>query len=389
MTKKERLLNAIQLKTVDKIPLMYRGIPCFTKSLMKYFNIGDQSDPDIIIKNYKNLLSKLNADYWTLGSAPYFSNFVPRYIGSYGEYNYIDHDYYALFGIEHTKVTIEKYGYSYISVSKNPLIDCEDYRKVRGILTKKLDLFDYKNSINYLLNNGKFSDYYNSTYAKKVLDYINMKNEDTVISMGNVAVNPFIICCCLRGMTNFLMDLVGNKKMAEAIINEVKEYVLEFNKRSLNNTIIKPDVFAAWDDVCMQSSEMFSVDIFKKYFLPIWKELIYIVKSKNLYFCWHCCGNVNNILPIMIDAGIDIYDVLQTSAKDMELDKFYKKFGRDVAIQGGIDVQRLLINGTPLDIRNEVKKIEKLWRLFGGIILGPSHEILPETKIINAIAIYE
>lgn len=91
----------------------------------------------------------------------------------------------------------------------------------------------------------------------------------------------------------------------------------------------------------------------------------------------------------MIDARIDIFDVFQTSAKDMEIDKFYKKFGKDLAVHGGVDVQTLLINGTPQDIKNEVKKIKELWGTSGGIILGPSHEILPETSIGNAISIYK
>jgi len=388
MTKRERILNAIHFKPIDRIPLMFRGIPCFTKLLMKYFKIGDQNDPDIIIRNYKDLLSKLGADYWSFGSATYFSNYMPRYIGSYEEYNYIDYDYYELFGIEKTTVTVKNYGYTYKQISKNPLFGCDDYKKVKGILTKKFDLFDYKNSINFWLNNGKFSDY-KSSYAKKVLDYSYMKLEDTIISIGNVMTNPFIFCCSLRGMENFLMDLVANKKMAEAIIDEVKEFVIEFNRRSLQNTNVKADLFAAWDDVCMQDGTMFSIDIFRKHFLPIWKELISMAKKRNLYFCWHCCGNVNEILPVMIDVGIDIFDVLQTSAKDMEIDKFYEKFGKDVVVHGGVDVQKLLINGTPQDIKNEVKKIKELWKTSGGIILGPSHEILPETPIINAISIYK
>ncbi|GAJ22721.1 unnamed protein product, partial [marine sediment metagenome] len=61
-----------------------------------------------------------------------------------------------------------------------------------------------------------------------------------------------------------------------------------------------------------------SPELFKKYFLPIYKKLIENVKKYNLFFGWHCCGSVHDVLPLMIDAGIDVFDVVQTSARDME-----------------------------------------------------------------------
>ncbi len=91
----------------------------------------------------------------------------------------------------------------------------------------------------------------------------------------------------------------------------------------------------------------------------------------------------------MVDAGIDIFDVVQTSAKDMEIENVYRLYGKDVCMHGGIDVQDLLIRGSMGDIENEVKKIKELWGNRGGIILAPSHEILPDTPIKNVLALYE
>jgi uroporphyrinogen decarboxylase len=123
--------------------------------------------------------------------------------------------------------------------------------------------------------------------------------------------------------------------------------------------------------------------------LPYWKRIISMAKSKGLIFNWHCCGNINEVLPMMIDSGIDVFDVVQTSARDMEIEKFYKKFGRSVCINGAVDVQKLLVGKKPVDVREEVTKIKELWGLGGGLILGPSHEALPETPIENILAIYE
>jgi len=134
---------------------------------------------------------------------------------------------------------------------------------------------------------------------------------------------------------------------------------------------------------------LFPPETFRKYYLPYYKKLISLVKSHNVIFSWHCCGSIHKVLPMMIDAGIDVFDVVQTSAKDMELKNIYKLYGRDVCIHGGIDVQNLLVFKTPVEIRQEVRKVKDLWGQHGGVILAPSHEALPETPLENIITLYE
>ena len=177
--------------------------------------------------------------------------------------------------------------------------------------------------------------------------------------------------------------------MAEAVINEVGEFVLEYNRRYLKSASGKAEYFGVWDDVAMQNGLMFPPQDFRRYFLPYWKELISMVKSKGIIFSWHCCGNVEDVLPLMIDAGIDVFDVWQTSARNMEVEKFHKRFGKSVCVHGGIDVQKLLASGTSYEIREEVRKIKHLWGKRGGMILGPSHEIVPETPLKNVLALYD
>ncbi|MHB1376639.1 MAG: uroporphyrinogen decarboxylase family protein [Candidatus Humimicrobiaceae bacterium] len=388
MTKKERALAAMKFKTVDRIPTMYRGVMPFSKRLMDYLKIGDPNDPILLPRNHKKLLKKIGADLWTCGPRQYFSNFFPKYIGP--ELDYLDQAYFCTMGIKAQTEYIEKYDYSYLVYTSNPLSEYGDPKKVKGFLTKRLDFFDYKNCINQQISNGKFGPYFNNKTAYEILNYKSFKDsDDDIISIGDVMNYPFILCSYLRGMDNFLLDMVGNVKMAEAIVNEVCEFLLEFNKRLLNETTIKADVYSAWDDVASQENLMFSPILFKKYFLPYWKKIIFMAKSKGLIFSWHCCGNINEVLPMMIDAGIDVFDVVQTSAKDMEIERFHKRFGKNVCINGAIDVQKLLIDKKPKDIREEVKKIMELWGQDGGAIIGPSHEILPETPIENVLAIYE
>ena len=114
-----------------------------------------------------------------------------------------------------------------------------------------------------------------------------------------------------------------------------------------------------------------------------------MVKDYGLIFNWHCCGSVHAFLADMIEAGIDIFDVVQTSAKDMDVETLYRRYGNQVCFHGAVDVQKLLVSGKPNQVRDEIHHIRDLWGLKGGMVVAPSHEMVPETPIENIMAMYD
>ena len=385
MNIKERILAAINHKKVDKIPTGYRGIDYVSQSLLKHFGFKDFN-----IKKYRKFLDCLGADVWSSGQCPgAFSYFIPETKYPDPEDPWVkEGDYFYTLGIKARLKLIEKYNYNTIVWwDEPPLADIDSYRQLqKGFLTSKLDNYRFDKFINKNIANEDFRD---KKIDPDLFDYNSfIDSSDDLICMGTLN-QPFMICIYLRGMENFLMDLVSNKKLAEGIISEVSDFCIEFNRRELEGFGYKAELYSMWDDVADQNGLMFNPELFKKYFLPIYKEFINNSKKYDLIFSWHCCGNVNAILPYMIEAGIDIFDVVQTSAKDMEIENIYKLYEKDICLHGGIDVQKLLVSGKPIDVENEVKKIIELWGDNGGIILAPSHEAVPDTPIENIIAIYK
>jgi len=73
----------------------------------------------------------------------------------------------------------------------------------------------------------------------------------------------------------------------------------------------------------------------------------------------------------------------------MTIENVHRLYGNHVCLHGGLDVQKLLVEKSTQEVRDEVRKIMDLWGKRGGIILAPSHETLPDTPIENVLAIYE
>jgi len=377
MNKKERALAAIRHRSVDKIPSTYRGTNNLSIRLNKYF---DFKNPEDILGNYKNLINALGADFYASGSKICkFTTYTARYVGPDPQKPYVkDHSFYYQIGANSRPGTAGS-GESrldYDVIVDPPLGSINDASEIKdGFLTKRLAYFDFS--------------HFDNKYGSKdlTLEKVSGSNED-FICLGNLTCF-FMMCWALRGQEKFLMDLAFNKKLAEKLINEVCEFGIEYNRRELEAFGNVGQYYGAVDDVAGQYGMIIAPELFEKYFLPAYKKLISNIKKCGIIFSWHCCGSVHKVLPMMIEAGIDVFDVVQTSAQDMEIENVYRLYGKDVCLHGGVDVQNLLVFKTPKEIREEVKKIKALWGNDGGIIVAPSHEALPETPVENVIAMYE
>jgi uroporphyrinogen decarboxylase len=100
----------------------------------------------------------------------------------------------------------------------------------------------------------------------------------------------------------------------------------------------------------------------------------------------HSCGNLTEILPDLVEIGLQVYHPLQPEA--MDIDKAKRDFGRQICFWGGLGTQTTLPLGSPEDVRREVINRIELF-LDGGYILAPAGSISPETPIENVVAFIE
>ena len=105
---------------------------------------------------------------------------------------------------------------------------------------------------------------------------------------------------------------------------------------------------------------------------------------------YHTCSAVRNLIPALIDAGIDILNPVQISARGMDLHELKPEFGRDLVFWGGgVDTQGILGTGTPEQIKEHVQQNIEALAPGGGFIFAAVHEIQANVPPENIMAMWE
>lgn len=199
----------------------------------------------------------------------------------------------------------------------------------------------------------------------------------------------FEIAWQLRGMEQFLIDLLMNPKLPVYIMEQLTDVYVEKTRRFLSTGGDRIDLVYFYDDVATQNSLMVSKPVWKKYIRPHHARIIEVAKSFGKKVMYHCDGAIYPLIPDLLDLGIDVINPIQADAKDMEPENLKKEFGDRLCFHGGIDIIKTLPKGSPEDVQQEVKTRIKQLGSNGGYVLASSHHIQSDTPLENIIAMYD
>lgn len=190
----------------------------------------------------------------------------------------------------------------------------------------------------------------------------------------------------LRGMEEFLADMVLAPAMAEAVIDKVAGYTKELALASARCGI---DVLCFYDDAGMQTGMQIAPEMWRRYIKPRWREVLEAVRSESpaVRTFLHSCGNIRAIVPDIVELGFDILHPLQPECLDFA--EVHREFGKHIVCCATISAQRIFPFGTPDDVRREVRRLKNICGADRRAILCPSNLIQPETPWENILAFAE
>ncbi len=190
---------------------------------------------------------------------------------------------------------------------------------------------------------------------------------------------------------NFFMLLGAEPAKAHKFLDDLVEmYLAKLEKylAAVGNAI---DIIGFGDDLGMQSGPQISPRMYREFFKPrheiMWRRA---KKLANVKVMLHCCGGVRELLPDLIDAGLEIINPVQISCAGMNAGELKAEFGRDMVFWGGgCDTQTVLPQCSPDEVRQHVRNQIADLSPNGGFVFQQVHNTLANVPPANIVAMYE
>ena len=204
--------------------------------------------------------------------------------------------------------------------------------------------------------------------------------KDEFYIIGRVHCTVFESAWALRGFEDLLMDLYVNPELAEQILDITFRYHLEVAKNMARTGV---DMIWLGDDFGSQTGLLLNPETWDEFFKPRYAQLCKEVKqiNKDIKIAFHSDGCVYDIIPGLIEAGIDVLNPIQTECMNPQV--LQDRYGDRLAFFGGIAVQSTLPMGSPADICREFEWLKSTLGRNSGWLCAPTHHVQQDTPVEN------
>jgi uroporphyrinogen decarboxylase len=339
MTARERWLAVLRREKPDRVPLDYWSTPEATRLLMEHLGCPDTGE----------LYRRLHIDRpLAVG---------PRYVGPAPEKGT------DIYGCGYQ---IVDYGTgTYAECVHNPLAQYDSVEEIEA---------------SYRWPDPDWYDF--SAIAEQVAG-----NDDRPIQGGYS--EPFLLYKNLRGQELAFMDLLLEPEIVHYCLDKLFDLAFENTRRIYEEIPGQVMLTYVAEDMGGQEGLMLSPVQIREFLFPGMKRMIDLAHDEGAYVLHHNDGAIREILPEVIDLGIDILNPIQWRCSGMAREDLKRDFGDQVVFHAGVDNQYTLAFGSVDEVRLEVADNLRILGAGGGYIPGPCHNVQAISPPENIVAMYE
>jgi len=215
--------------------------------------------------------------------------------------------------------------------------------------------------------------------------------EKRAVFVGSLCAGVTEMHFRMRGYEDGYMDMALDPDLARKLMRTVTDLKLAYWEKVLDEIGPDIDIAAEADDLGAQHAPLFSPQAYRDIVKPLHKEIIDLIKSRsNAKFFLHSCGAIKDLIPDLIDIGVDALNPVQVSAEGMETADLKAEFGQDITFWGGtVDPQKTLARGTPEEVKAETTQRILDLKPGGGFVIASIHNMQAQVPVENILAFWE
>lgn len=196
----------------------------------------------------------------------------------------------------------------------------------------------------------------------------------------------------LRGWANFMMDLAGNRSFAEALLDRLLEIYMCNVGLYLDAVGDFIQIIQMGGDLGTQTAPQIRPRMYYEVIQPrqkaLWSRINELAPDVAVFL--HCCGSIYELIPGIIDAGCDVLNPVQISARGMDPERLKQEFGAELCFWGGgCDTQQVLPFGSPEEVYEHTRRNIEIFKPGGGFVFCQVHNIQAGVPPENIVAMVQ
>ena len=212
---------------------------------------------------------------------------------------------------------------------------------------------------------------------------------------------PYVVCarhpchgvmevgCWMCGFDDFLYRMAAEPEFVRRFFDIVYDY--QRRVQDVYYAAVGPYIHftTSGDDFGTQIGPFLSPQMFAELVKPYLRARIQQIRQfTDAAFFHHTCGSVFELIPHLLDAGVDILNPIQPRARNMEPERLKRVFGDRLTFYGGVDTQYLLPQGTIAEVEHATRELVQTLGASGGYILSAAHTLQDDIPNENILAFY-
>ncbi len=217
------------------------------------------------------------------------------------------------------------------------------------------------------------------------------ENTDSAIVLNGFGEAIFGIPSWIRGHIQFYTDFIADPDFLNSFLDRMLDFAIGLARNALDAFGRYVHVVRISDDLGSEKGLIISPDHYRKFIKPRQEKLYrYIKEHSDAKILLHACGSIVEIIPDLIEIGVDALNPIQVSARDMDTRVLKREFGDRITFWGGgCDTQRILPFGTVEEVIEETRKRIRDLAPGGGFVFAPVHNIQYDVSAEKIVALYD
>ncbi|RKX91858.1 MAG: hypothetical protein DRZ90_14520 [Spirochaetes bacterium] len=228
----------------------------------------------------------------------------------------------------------------------------------------------------------KIPDPYDKTRFSHVED--EMKRYGDSYYLASLVLSGFTIMTFLRGFTDTLQDLYIDRDRMDQLADVVFGFEIDIIKQIKEYGF---DGVAFFDDWGTQDRMIISPELWREFFKPRYKEQFDLIHEYGMDVYFHCCGYINDIIPDLIEIGVDMLNISQPNIFDIE--QLGKDYGGKICFVCPVSYQTTSLSGGKKEIFEDVQKLVDHLGCYNGGLIGYVEEYesigMSEENYLNCV----